>query len=168
MLMAAMIVCMAPVTSVMAAASNTGGLNARGGLKGRDQKTAEPADAAANQVVVLYEDGEIPTDTGAPKLRGAKGNPQETAQEQIIDKAIDGEYTIDDTIVIETPEETANDMVVSVISSDEYSAEELADTLQEADGIKYAEPNYIYTISSVGDWNDTYINDMWQIGRAHV
>ena len=168
MLMAAMIVCMAPVTSVMAAASNTGGLNARGGLKGRDQKTAEPADAAANQVVVLYEDGEIPTDTGAPKLRGAKGNPQETAQEQIIDKAIDGEYTIDDTIVIETPEETANDMVVSVISSDEYSAEELADTLQEADGIKYAEPNYIYTISSVGDWNDTYINDMWQLGEQGV
>ena len=183
-LMAAVLVWMVPATSVMAAGAG-GARGLKGNLTDKDQDSKSSAEAASNQVVVLYEDGEIPTesagsktdgsDTGKKAPKNAKGasdedleSAQESAQEKIIEQAIDGDFTIDDTIVLETPDESGSDMVVGVVSSDSYSAEQLAETLQEADGVKYAEPNYVYKILSVGDWNDTYINDMWQLGSEGV
>ena len=176
-LMAAVLVWMVPATSVMAAGAG-GARGLKGNLTDKDSDSKSSAEAASNQVVVLYEDGEIPTesagsktdgaDTGKKAPKNAKGadveDAQESAQEKIIEQAIDGDFTIDDTIVLETADESGSDMVVGVVSSDTYSAEQLAETLQEADGVKYAEPNYVYKILSVGDWNDTYINDMWQLG----
>lgn len=183
-LMAAVLVWMVPATSVMAAGAG-GARGLKGNLTDKDQDSKSSAEAASNQVVVLYEDGEIPTETAGSRTdandgrqkapKNAKGasdedleSAQESAQEKIIEQAIDGDFTIDDTIVLETPDESGSDMVVGVVSSDSYSAEQLAETLQEADGIKYAEPNYVYKILSVGDWNDTYINDMWQLGSEGV
>ncbi len=183
-LMAAVLVWMVPATSVMAAGAG-GARGLKGNLTDKDQDSKSSAEAASNQVVVLYEDGEIPTesagsktdgaDTGKKAPKNAKGasdedleSTQESAQEKILEQAIDGDFTIDDTIVLETADESGSDMVVGVVSSDTYSAEQLAETLQEADGIKYAEPNYVYKILSVGDWNDTYINDMWQLGSEGV
>lgn len=158
--MTAVLVCMGPATSVLAISS--------GPLSSRTKTAANEgtAEAASNQVVVLYEDGEVPTEPSGAKTRSAETS--ESAQEKIIDNALDGDFTVDDTIIIETADEAADDLVVGVISSDSYTAEELADTLQDADGIKYAEPNYRYTISSFTDWNDTYIDDAWQLGADGI
>jgi len=157
-LMAAVMFCMGPAASVMAIG---GPMTAN---RDRDKSDGSTAEAAANQVVVLYEDGEIPAQNGSKKTRGA--GSAESVQEEIIDKALDGDFSVDDTIVIETADEEAGDMVVGIVSSDDYSAEELAETLQDADGIRFAEPNYKYTISSFTDWNDTYIEDAWQLGNS--
>ena len=194
-LMTAVLLWSVPATSVMAVGiGSTGSPNLRGGLKNNASGDQTQAEAAANQVVVLYEEGEIPVSDDAAvqaadpvsdqaggqvsgrsagKRKAKAGSAEDTeaaesAQEKIIEEAIDGNFTIDDTIVIETADETAEDMVVSVVSSSDYSAEDLADTLQKADGIKYAEPNYKYTISSIPDWNDTFIKDEWYLGENGI
>ena len=67
-LMASILFWMTPATSVMAAGSDaSGGLNSlRTGSKGAaaDADGGSAAEAAEGQVVVLYEDGEIPSESG--------------------------------------------------------------------------------------------------------
>ena len=160
-LMTAVFFCMAPGSSAIAAGNvHPGKLNTSTAAE-----DGSGADAAFNQVVVLYDDGEIPAGSSGSKTRRAKSDPAASAQESIIDQAIDGDFSVDDTIIIDAADEAAEDMVVGIISSDDYTAEQLAENLQDAEGIKYAEPNYRYTIDAVSDWNDTYIRDAWQLGE---
>ena len=159
-LMSSLILCMTPVTSALAA-ENGHPVKLKPSGAAEDGKSTE---AASNQVIVLYEDGEIPANSSGMKTRGAKSDPAEAAQESIIDKAVDGEFSVDDTIIVETADEAADDMVIGIISSDDFTAEQLAENLQDAKGVRYAEPNYRYTINAVADWSDTYIRDAWQLG----
>ncbi len=160
-LVTAVLLWMAPAAAVMAAPDAR-----QVGMRGKTAAGKDTAEAAKNQVVVLYEDGEVPADDSGTQRRGAKGkDPAKSAQEKIIGNALDGDFTIDDTIIIESSDENAEDMVIGVVSSDEYSSEQLAETLENADGIKYAEPNIIFRINAMPDWNDKYLKEAWQLGE---
>lgn len=142
-------------------------------------QNADAAIAAEDRVVVLYEDGGIPSEaiesyvnkeTSAPGTISAQEAVLESAQSEILDEALGSslDYTIEDTIVLEAPDKEADSMVVGVVSSEESSAGELAKTLSQSEGIKLAEPDYRYHICDMPAWNDTYINDSWQLGDSGV
>ena len=129
--------------------------------------SAKAETAPAGQVVVLYEDGQI-SDIHADSKGSGKQDTVESAQEKILDEALDDSYTIDDTIVLDAADETEEKMVMGVISSDELSTEELVDTLQSTEGIRYAEPNFRFYANKLPDWSDTFIKDSWQLGEKGI
>ena len=173
----------------------------RGAAEVEETGEGSDADAAEDQVVVLYESDAMPdvsavteaavgaeeTLTGGSDEAGDglkahevsdsrnadeqhKAEAQDVqkrdaalaaAQEEILDAALDGNYKIEDTIA-------SNDLVIGVISSDVYDAEEMADILQNADGVKYAEPNYKFKAYDIPDWSDTYLRESWQVGERGI
>ena len=146
------------------------------------EEAPSPSAQAEDRVVVLYEDGEIPADAveacedGGYQEAGtmkAQDAAADEAQSSILDDALGSDYTIEDTIVIGSADEASGrdaseSMVVSVISSESSSAGEMAEQLRQSEGVKLAEPDFRYHISSVPSWNDTYINDCWQLGENGV
>lgn len=132
-----------------------------------DEAAAETGAALSGQVVVLYEDDQIAVQPGK-NTKSRQQDPVETAQEKILDEALDDSYTIDDTIVLDAAGETDEDMVLGVISSEDLSTEELVDALQNTEGIRYAEPNFRFKASTLPDWNDNFIEDSWQLGESGI
>ncbi|MBQ6623379.1 MAG: S8 family serine peptidase, partial [Mogibacterium sp.] len=126
------------------------------------------AEAADNQVVVLYEEGEMPSEASEAKTEKAQEKILEKAQSGILDEALSGDYSIDETIVIGTEDKAENDLVVGVVSSNDFTTDELVEKLQESESVKFAEPNYVYKAKSMPAWNDNYIKDAWQLGGEDV
>ena len=147
-----------------------------------------PADAeyAPNRVVVMYEDGSVDTDEPASSSEknafkkaenehrsgnfglasGCVGDDmvretENTLGEQvmILDRSLKGDYCIEDTVVFES-DRKSSDMVISTISSDTMSTEQMIESLSLNDDIKYAEPDYVIRASEMPDWSDTYLDDM--------
>ena len=144
------------------------------------------AEYAPNRVLVLYEDGVVDTDlpdTAAEKkaLRTAerehRGSGFGTASEsigkeevsetentlgqqaEVLDASLGKDYSIEDTVVVEE-ENGKSDLVISAVSSDSMSTEQMLEKLSGANGIKIAEPDYICHTASMPDWDDTYLHDM--------
>ena len=86
-------------------------------------ENSDPA-ASDGQVVVLYEEGELPSNMA--DLSDAKADK---AQQKVLDVAVDADVTVEDTIVIEADDEAADDMVVGVVSSDNMGTDYLVEVL---------------------------------------
>ena len=104
------------------------------------------------QVVIIYEEDKV----------------SEEKPEEILDEALGNDYTIEDTIVVDAADESEKDITVGVISSENYNSEELLDILHDTDGIKYAEPNYIFKAFTLPAWNDSYMKDAWHLGEQGI
>ena len=152
----------------------------------------DQTEAAEGQVVVLYEDGAVDSSApatkserrSAEKARKARSfgktmekysedaeSSREQAentlgqQEEILAETLGSDYVIEDTIVLgsgDTDAKSADETVVSTISSDKYTVDELCEMLSANKNIQAAEPNYCFRASAIPDWNDTYINEAWQ------
>ena len=133
-----------------------------------EEVAVEAETASSGQVVVLYEDAQMIAAQHKDSRKNDSPDFAESAQEAILDKALDDDYTIDDTMVFDAVEESEEKMVVSVVSSDNLSTEELVDVLQNTDGVKYAEPNFRFKANVLPDWNDTFIKDSWQLGEQGI
>ncbi len=143
-------------------------------------------DYAEGQVVVLYEEAAVDTKapSGAKERKAAKNAPVARSfgkassadgsqalaeakntlgqQADILDESISGEYVIADTVILDA-EDTEPQKIISVISSDSMSTDELIDQLSSNDRISIAEPNYIYHATGMPAWNDSYLDDAWQL-----
>ena len=182
-LVLSMLMCMTPVSGVWAAPVSSGQ---------RTAKSGSDEAAAKGQVVVLYEEGEVDGDAPAtaPEKRMARNvrkaksfgtamREADTAdvkqaentlgqQAEILTDTLGQDYLIEDTVVFEAEKKSEEDVVISIVSSDKYSADEMAGMLTENDKVKAAEPNYIFRASAMPDWNDTYLNESWQNGAQGV
>ncbi len=114
----------------------------------------------------MYEDNQLNEPCAVEKDSGQEVS--EDTQEQILNEALGDSYTIDETIVLAETEESENELVMGVISSEDLSAEEMVDALQNIEGIKYAEPNYKFKACGFTNWSDTYINDSWHLGEKGI
>lgn len=135
-----------------------------------------------NRVLVMYEEGAIDTDTpdwkvfrqSADSIHVAStfGESSESLgseeviktentldqQTGILSKSLD-DYQIEDTMTVDAVPSKPN-IVISVISSDTMSTEEMIKRLSGQAGILYVEPDYIVHTEDVPDWDDTYLKDM--------
>lgn len=118
------------------------------------------------QVVLLYDDKVLSETPSKSNDRNTKESP-EVLQEKILNEELYGEYTIEESIVLEGADDSEN-IVIGTISSDSYSTEELMDALRNTDGINRVEPNYRFSADSIPKWNDRYIKDAWQIGEKGI
>ncbi|MBO5995253.1 MAG: S8 family serine peptidase [Firmicutes bacterium] len=125
-----------------------------------------PKETEADGVLVLYKAGKVNTitlpniDRSSVDVKTAKSFGKAMAaiskdgkaeaintladQKRILDKALKS-YTIKDTLVYKGSVKApviSGDSVISLVSSNKYSAEELAAILNEQDDILLAEPNY--------------------------
>lgn len=102
-------------------------------------------------------------------ISGSRSSASNTLydQKKILDKAV-GSYTVKDTFVFGAAKTKAapaeQKAVISLISSDKYSDEELADILEDQDSILYAEPNTrCYALGTGSGTTDPYLDHAWQI-----
>ena len=101
-------------------------------------------------------------------------------QGEILSETLGSDYVIEDTVVLDSGDgsaakqelgdeaEPSGETVVSTVSSDKYSADELAEMLSKNDKIYAAEPNYIFHAAGIPDWNDTFIQESWQNAEKGV
>ena len=140
---------------------------------------------AENRVLVMYEAGAIDTgtaaflaghqslrNTGSAHVSEAFGDSLESLgdeeviqaertldqQTEILSQSLD-DYEIDDTMIIDV-DQKESDIVISVVSSDTMSTEELIERLSGQAGILYVEPDYTVYAEEMPDWDDTYLEDM--------
>lgn len=127
----------------------------------------ERGSTSSGQVVVLYEENKNPT-TRPEKNKTSLQRSPASEKEDILEGAIIGDYSMDDTIVLKAADDRDEDMVVGVVSADDYSTEELVEVLNNTEGIVAAEPNYRFEKSSLPGWNDAFINDSWHLGESGI
>ncbi len=139
---------------------------------------------ASDAVIVLYEDNAIDMDGGSSGAnisdsfgniikksirngktkKSAKKGIENTLKSQgkILEKSLGDDYAIEDTVIFDPKGERA---VVSIVSSEKYSAEDISEKLSSQSGIKAAEPDYeIRALStSASDLNDSYNDYSWYL-----
>lgn len=90
-------------------------------------------------------------------------------QANILSESLGRDYVIEDTVILGAEEDsrkgienTSEETVISTVSSDKYSTEELVEILSDNKDIYAAEPNYYFHAHGIPDWNDTFVSDAWQ------
>ncbi len=143
------------------------------------------AEYAENRVLVMYETGAVSASTasfltehqslpndGSSHVSEAFGLSSEglgdeeviraestlDQQTKILSQSLDN-YEIEDTMLIDTNQK-GSELVISVVTSDTMSTEELIERLSGQKGILYVEPDYTLYAENMPDWSDTYLNDM--------
>lgn len=161
MLLAAALIAGNIPTSAAAAVTDFGVMQ-----ESTDNTTSDRADYQEGEVVVMFDNGAI---TGSSKKAVAKSG------------IIEDDFKVEDAMVFDTGEisqknlqasslsqGTADDtsLVVSLISSESYSTQEMVDALKDKDGVKYVEPNYTLKGSDL-NLNDTYASNIWQLDATN-
>lgn len=118
--------------------------------------------------------GSIMEDSAEGIPAEAKKEAENTLGQQaaILGESLGSNYTIEDTIIFSSEGGEAgsntDNAIISIISSDKYSADELAANLSRNDKVAAAEPNYIFHATAMPDWNDRYLADAWQNGDKGI
>ena len=162
-------------------------------VRSGEKPSEAKASYAANEVIVLFQKGEVSTDTSVTprassaktaqsfgkvmtKTAGTEGTKEAKAtvadQADILKASLGDKYVISDTMVFQGAEEDgtqgrgeSGDLVVSVIHSDAFTTEELVTKLSENDAVAAVSPNYKRHILDY-DLNDPYISSTWWLNDA--
>ena len=140
---------------------------------------------APNQVVVMFKNSAIDTDTAMSKddseaigaafgemmdASSSKNEALSAADEEtyILTKSLGSDFTLEDTLVFDEPqtdskagasENAKNDgFSIALVSSDKYDTATLIEKLSKVKGIEKVEPNYYVNTESFEDYslNDEY------------
>lgn len=181
----AMLFTMSPAMSVFAAGQDRAAARRSTAANEASQEAAAIADAAENQVIVMYRKGAVTADKAgtseekelAKQARRAgsfgkalgrldtTGKVEEKTrntlgqQAGILKRKLKSNYRIEDTVVFDKKNKKDKDIIISTVSSDKYSTEELIGRLEADPDVEYAVPNTKFRSLS---YNDTFAGEAWQ------
>ncbi|SDB12706.1 S8 family serine peptidase [Eubacterium oxidoreducens] len=155
-----------------------------------DSIIEEGAEYVEGQVIVLYKDGKVTTEasgSATPEVSDEFGSTMRSItssskvrkeikkelnntlsdQKKILKKSLGESYVVEDTIVFDDDNEKTDDLVTSVISSDEYTTEQLVEKLSKNSSVEIAEPNYIVKAESTTKATES-ISDEYKDTEYHL
>ncbi len=149
----------------------------------------EDTEYVEGEVLVLYKDGEVTTDsskgsdpevsdefgsfmksmtTSSTEKKSAAKELDQTLPDQksVLKDSLGSSYVVEDTIVLNDEDAKSDEAVISEISSEKYSTEELVEKLSENDAVEIVQPNYIYEVAD--DLSDTYASKQWYLDQINI